>query len=436
VTIDLRAAAARHRTLLTGVTVVAVTGSCGKTTTKDLTGALLSSRLRGSTSAGSTNCGTDVAIGLLAVTSDDHFFVQELGAWGRGTLDPALELVRPRVGVVTNLRHDHFSAFRGPRGAQAEKGKLIATLPAAGTAVLNWDDPYVRELAGWTSARVLSFGRDPGAGLRATDVKSAWPAPLSFTAIHGRERVQVRTRLYGAHLVGSALAALAVGLVFGLPLEQGATALASADPTPRRMTPELGTDGVAFMRDDFKAPADSVPEVLEFMREAAARRKLAVLGCISDYAGRSRPTYTRLADLATAMLDTVVFVGPRAVELWGEHGSGSAADQDRLRREIGLTAHPSGSLGQERRRAKMYVFGSVAAASTFLNGQLRAGDLVLLKGSGPADHLERILLSRYRSVSCWRTRCGHTHGCDDCELLLPPVVTHSAGGQSTNRSTI
>jgi UDP-N-acetylmuramoyl-tripeptide--D-alanyl-D-alanine ligase len=400
VTTDLWEAAARHRTSLPDVTVIGVTGSCGKTTTKDLIGALLSSHWHGTASAGSTNCGTELARGLLKVQPEDHFFVQELGAWGPGTLDPALNLVRPDVGVITNLRHDHFSAFHGPEGAQAEKGKLIAALPASGTAVLNADDPYVHTLAARTSARVLSFGRDPLADVRALDVTSAWPDPLSFTAVHGRERVRVRTRLHGRHLVGSALAALAVGRVLGLTLAQGATALESADPTPRRMTVEVGPDGVTFVRDDFKAPADSVPETLEFMRTATARRKLAVLGRISDFPGRSRPTYTRLADLATAILDVVVFVGQRAVELWGETEADDSPDQP-------------------QQHATRYVFGTVSTASTFLNSRLRPGDLVLLKGSGPADHLERIYLNRYRSTSCWQTHCGRTHCCDECELLAP-----------------
>jgi UDP-N-acetylmuramoyl-tripeptide--D-alanyl-D-alanine ligase len=412
VTTDLWEVAARHRGSLAGVTVVGVTGSCGKTTTKDLIGALLSSRWRGTVSAGSTNCGTELARGLLGVRPGDDFFVQELGAWGPGTLDPALGLVRPDVGVVTNLRHDHFSAFHGPAGAQAEKGKLVAGLPASGTAVLNADDPYVRALAGRTSARVLSFGRDPVADVRAVDVTSAWPAPLSFTAVHGRERVRVRTRLHGKHLVGSALAALAVGRVAGLTLAQGAAALEAADPTPRRMTVEVGADGVTFVRDDFKAPADSVPEVLEFMRTATARRKLAVLGRISDFPGRSRPTYTRLADLATAVLDVVVFVGQRAVDLWGETGTDDPPNQP-------------------PQRPTTYVFGTVSTASTFLNSRLRTGDLVLLKGSGPTDHLERIFLNRYRSTSCWRSHCGRTHCCDECDLLThPPTGAPTHPGES------
>jgi UDP-N-acetylmuramoyl-tripeptide--D-alanyl-D-alanine ligase len=409
---DLRERARRHRDRLGDVVFVAVTGSCGKTTTKDLIAAVLAGRYRGGKSSGSNNCGTDIAEDLLTVQPGDRFFVQELGAWGAGTLDPGIDLVRPDIAVVTNLRNDHYSAFHGPRGAQAEKGKLVACLPATGTAVLNWDDPYVRELAGRATARVLSVGRDSRAELRAEDVIARWPAPLSFTAVHGRDRMPVRTRLFGVHLLGSALAALAVGMLFDLSLAEGATALAAADPTPRRMSVQAHPDGVTFVRDDFKAPVDSLPEVLEFLRQAAADRTIAVLGRISDFPGRSRRTYTDIARHAARAADTVVFVGHRAAQLWGDGRGTTAADQAQLRHQLDLP-RPCGDL---------FVFATVARASAFLTGYLRAGDLVLLKGSGPTDHLERILLHRRQPVSCWLSDCGRLTSCDACELLTTPAA--------------
>ncbi len=401
----------RHRADLPSVMMVAVTGSCGKTTTKNLIGDVLGSRFRGSTSSGSNNCGDDVARDLLAVRADDDFFVQELGAWGPGTLDAGLHLIEPRIAVVTNLRDDHYSAFHGPRGAQAEKGKLVQALPSTGVAVLNWDDRYVRELADRTSARVLSFGVDPSAELHAAEISSGWPSPLSFLAIHGEERVQVSTRLHGNHLVGSALAALAVGLAFGLPLREAAAVLATAAPTPRRMTVVSTPDGVTFVRDDFKAPADSVPEVLRFLGQATAARRVAVFGRLADFPGRSRPVYTTAFRRAAATVDAVVFVGQRAVELWGEHTNNTAAVQQRIRYALGLTQETA------MPGADLFVFGTVDAAGDFLDGYLRSGDLVLLKGSGPHDHLERIMLRRQQPVDCRRTACGRMNCCDDCELL-------------------
>ncbi len=386
------ASAHAHRERLDRVAMIAVTGSCGKTTTKDLIARVLGGRWRGRTSSGSNNCGADLPADLLTVSPDDHFFVQELAAWGPGTIEPGLDLIRPRIGVVTNLRNDHYSSFHGPRGAQAEKGKLVAGLPASGGAVLNWDDPLVRELGERTAARVFSFGRSEHAELRVVDVQARWPQRLSFTLVHRGRRVPVRTRLLGEHLLGSALAAIAVGLMLDVPLDTVVTALAEAEPTPRRMSVVTHPDGVTFVRDDFKAPADSLPEVLHFMSEANASRKLGVFGRISDFPGRSRRTYADAACRAAAVLDEVLFVGERAWQLWRE---GAPVPSVR-------------------------VFETVAEAADYLTDRLRAGDLVLLKGSGPTDHLERVMLARERDVSCWLPDCGRVTGCEDCGLLASP----------------
>ena len=386
--VDVRQRARRHRDRLGDVVFIAVTGSCGKTTTKNLIAAVLAGRYQGAKSSGSNNCGTDIAADLLTVRPDDRYFVQELGAWGAGTLDAGIDLIRPDIAVVTNLRNDHYSAFHGPRGAQAEKGKLVTHLPATGAAVLNWDDPYVRELAANTTARVVSVGRDSAAELRAVNVTACWPQSLSFDAVHGHDRMHVQTRLLGEHLLGSALAALAVGLVLDVPLAEAADRLAAAEPTPRRMSQVTHPDGVTFVRDDFKAPIDSIPEALTFLRQSTAGRTIAVLGRISDFPGRSRRTYTEIARHAARAVDTVVFVGERAAQLWGDQRGTTIADQRQLRGQLDLPEP------QDHPRGDIFVFATVAQASTFLTGYLHAGDLVLLKGSGPTDHLERILLHR------------------------------------------
>jgi UDP-N-acetylmuramoyl-tripeptide--D-alanyl-D-alanine ligase len=411
--------ASLHRQTFRGC-VIGVTGSCGKTTTKDLITTILSSRYRGSASKGSLNCGGDLVRSVLAVHSNDEFVVQELGAWGPGTLDAGIELLRPNIAVVTNFRNDHFSAFHGPHGARAEKSKLVLSLPPEGTAVLNWDDPLVRDLASHTSAATLSFGRSPQAQLHASNVAARWPEPLSFQVTYRGHSVWVRTRLLAEHLLGSALAALAVGLLFDITLDEAAAALESASPTFRRMSPTPPIDGVTFIRDDYKAPVDSFPEVLAFMKNAVATRRLAVIGRIADFPGRSRRVYTQIAREALRVLDAVIFVGDRAAALWGVHDSTAEVDQCQLRRLLspadddGLAAPRQLGTG---RVGDMLVFKTVREADLFLHTYLTRGDLVLLKGSGPADHLERLLLNRGGGVACWEASCGMVHCCDECGLL-------------------
>jgi UDP-N-acetylmuramoyl-tripeptide--D-alanyl-D-alanine ligase len=412
--VDLRDLAVRHRQAVQGVVAIGVTGSCGKTTTTDLIAAVLSSRYRVSKSDGFWNCGLGIAHSLLSVRADDDFYVQELGAWGPGTLDAGIELVRPDVAVITNFRDDHYSSFRGARGAQAEKGKLLSAVEPSGTAVLNYDDALVRELDDRTTARTLCFGRHEKADLRAFDVTARWPERLAFSVTYRGQTRRVSTRLLGEHLLGSALAAIGVGLAFGLSLDDASSALEGVEPHVRRMSPVVAPDGITFIRDDYKAPADSIPEVLAFMAEAVAERKVGVFGRISDYPGRSRRCYSRVAREALAVLDVAIFVGQRATDLWGEQWSMAATDQVALRERL----EPATGWWQVLPAVgDMLVFGTVRDASDFLAGFLRAGDLTLLKASGEADHLERVLLSRQQAVNCWLTSCGKKEACDVCSFL-------------------
>lgn len=395
--VDAWEEAARHRAELAEVTFVVVTGSCGKSTATHLMTGLLGASLRGTISPGSANCGDALVANVRRVSAADDFCLQELGAWGPGTLDAGLDLVRPSVGVVLNVRRDHFSAFRGLANTQAEKAKVVASLPPTGTAILNADDELVWDMRSMTGARILSFGRSPAADVRATEISARWPDRLSFRLTYAGARHRVRTSLVGEQCLGSALAAIAVAIAMGLGVESAVRRLERIEPLARRMSPVTLADGITFIRDDFKAPSDSMTEALRFMAAAQAPRKVAVVGRISDYPGRSRATYTEFARAAVRTLDELVFVGERANDLWGRGGGPWEVDS--------------------RGRAKVTVFRTVESASRALKLDLRSGDLVLLKASGPADHLERILHDRTGAVRCWLTECGRVVACDECDRL-------------------
>jgi len=394
-----------HRSRLGQVTFIGITGSCGKTTTKDLAAGLLSERLRGSANPGSGNCGADLVRHLLQIEPTDDYCIQELGAWGSGTLDAGLELIQPRVGVVLNIRRDHYSAFRGLEHTQAEKAKLIEYLPANGTAILNADDPYVSAMRHRTRARVVTFGSHPDADFRVQHVRSSWPDRLSFELRAESTEHVVRTQLVGDHLVGSAAAAIALAHTMGIPIGLAVERIAHLPPTARRMSSSLTESGIAFVRDDFKAASDSLDDVLAFFAAARAARKIAIVGRIADHPGRSRPFYTSFARAALNVVDLLVFVGERPAALW--------PTVDRLSRDF-----PDQFA---RTRTRLVIFPTVREANDFLRSELRAGDLVVLKGSGPSDHLERIVLGYQTTVRCWRAQCGLVIACDACELLPSPA---------------
>jgi UDP-N-acetylmuramoyl-tripeptide--D-alanyl-D-alanine ligase len=157
--------------------------------------------------------------------------------------------------------------------------------------------------------------------------------------------------------------------------------------------------GLTFIRDDWKAPLSTIEPAFEFMRQARATRKIIVIGTISDYQGDSTRRYVEIGQLALAFADCVVFVGPRASACLRAKRDAS----DELR-----------------------AFPSLRDASTYLSGYLRPGDLVLLKGSHKADHMQRLIVALTTDVQCWRSDCGRMQSCDTCSLLRVPSGPEAA----------
>lgn len=384
--------ATRHRRRLEHTTFIGIVGSAGKTMAKRMTGAVLSSKYRGSVRPGTANYAHSTAESVLMARANDRFCVIELSAGGGpGALSKPLEVLKANIGVVTCIGTDHYSAFGSLDAIAAEKGRLVRELPDDGIAVLNADDPRVIAMRDGCRARVITYGVSADADVRAESISAIWPDRLSFVLVHDDVRVLVQTQLCGTQWIPAALAAAAVAIAMDVSLEEIARSLATVEPYAARMSPLVLPDGVTFIRDDWKASMHTIPPALEFLRMARASRKITILGTISDYAGSSRAQYVRIAKHALEVSDQVVFVGPRS--------------------SVALRARPPHE--PDRLRA----FATVKAATAFLNDYLKAGDLVLLKGSNPADHLYRIVLSRTSLVSCWRGDCGRLAFCDSCELV-------------------
>jgi UDP-N-acetylmuramoyl-tripeptide--D-alanyl-D-alanine ligase len=388
-------AARLWRQLLAQTCFIGVTGSAGKTTTKDLLHGALSTRYRCAVNSGSHNVLYPIARTLLTVGPRAQFCVQELGASELGAFDAMLALLKPKVGVVTNVGTDHYKAFRGRTGVAAEKGKLIACLPADGLAVLNADDDLVAAMAAHCRARVVTYGLREAADFRAEIVNDRWPDRLALRIHQGGQTVLAQTQLLGAHQAGNVLAAVATACSLGVPLADAALAMGRHEPRLGRMSVHETARGVTFIRDDLKAPQWSLEKAWQFMADAQAARKLIVLGTISDYPGSSSTRYRREAQQAMAAVERVVMIGP--------HASSAAA---KLK-----------AAGAQ----KLLAFDTVQDAWAWLDKFLRAGDLVLLKGSNNADHLARIALALDRDVRCWRNRCGWQKFCDRCRLLTIPA---------------
>lgn len=391
-----------HRRRLTSTVFVGVTGSVGKTTAKDLIAGVLERHLsNGRKNPGSLNWPVDMVRVVLGTRRSHSYCVAEISGHGPGVMDLPLALVRPTVGVVTHISADHFTAFRSREAIAQEKAKLIESLPPDGIAILNADDPLVLAMGSQFSGRCVTYGVTDGAMLRGEAIQSIWPERLSLTATWNGESVHVQTQLCGTHWASVVLAALATGVALGAPLTVAAQALAGVEPFEGRMAPVI-VDAITFIRDDWKAPLSTIAPAFEFMRQANAARKIIVIGTISDYQGDSTRRYVEIAELALAVADCVVFVGPRAsASMRAKRGA-----KDDLR-----------------------AFASLPDALTFLRGYLRPQDLVLLKGSHKADHLQRLIVARTTDVKCWRSDCARMQSCDTCDLL------HVASGEQAPAAT-
>jgi len=336
-----------------------------------MTTAVLSSRLKGYKNRASENVLISVIKSILLTRPEYNFCVQEFTVGGLGeaiSLEKQFEMFKPQLGVVTTVGDDHIKAHGSREAIAAEKGKLIAALPYNGTAILNADDPLVLGMHSRCKGRVLTYGLSPEAMLRAEDVRDDWPNRLSLTVRYEGESATVRTQLCGAHLVPNVLAAIAVGKVMGVSLQAAADALEGLSPVPGRMYPIETPEGVTFICDDVKGSVWAIPPALDFMRRAAAKRRIVILGTLSDYLKDANPTYARVARQALEVADYVFFVGP-----WAS-------------RALRAKRHADDQALQ--------AFVTVDHINGFLQRFLESGDLVLIKGSSRTDGLSRI-------VSAW-----------------------------------
>jgi UDP-N-acetylmuramoyl-tripeptide--D-alanyl-D-alanine ligase len=395
------------RPFLKGTQFIGITGSAGKTTTKELLVGLLSARHRTIGTSESLNVPAELA-GLVLRTDRQHAFcVAELSAGSAGSLDAPLALLRPNIGIVTAIGDDHLSAYQSREAIAREKGKLVAALPSQGVAVLNADDPLVLGMAGNCKAKVLTYGMAPQADVRATDLQAAWPHRLTLTASYGGERVVVRSQLCGTHLRTPLLAALAGGIAAGLTLRESAEGLERVAPFVGRMQPVESTHGVTFMRDDFKAPLWTVDACFDFMRTAQARRKIIVIGMLSDCGTSLEKKYIDVAKRAQEIADITVFVGPFASHV--------------------LKAR------RPDRKSALHAFSHTREATQFINAMTQVGDLVLLKGTTKQEHLERIILDRTGDIACWRNECLRNIFCSNCPDKNNP--SHRLAAQSAEVGT-
>ena len=283
--------------------VIGVTGSNGKTTTKDLLAAALATTLATVANRASFNNEVGLPLTLARIEEGTQAVVVEMGARGPGHIAALARLARPTVGVVVNVGESHLGMFGSREAIAKAKGELVESLPPDGTAVLNADDPQVAAMAGRTVARVVTFGQGPGAQVRAERVTLADDGRASFTLVTPDGTAPVTLPAPGEHLVSCALAAAAAAAVCGVGPAAVAAGLATATLSPMRMQVRHRPDGLTVVNDAYNANPSSMAAALKTLAALGrpGGRTVAVLGEMAELGPTAADEHDRIGRLATRL---------------------------------------------------------------------------------------------------------------------------------------
>ena len=358
--------------------IAGITGSSGKTSTKDLAAQLVERLGPTIAPAGSFNNEFGLPLTVLRADASTRYLVLELSARGIGHIAYLCRVAPPRYGVVLNVGHAHAGEFGGLDQVARAKGELPEALPGDGVAILNADDPRVLAMAARTQARVVTFSSAPGstAPIRAADVRLDDLGRPGFTLLTPEGSAPVTLRLHGAHNVPNALAAAALAGELGMNLDGIADGLGAAVARSRwRMEVHQRGDGVTVINDAYNANPESVRAALDALAHLAqsqlaqGSRGFAVLGHMAELGGTSRSSHEDIGEYAARVSDS----GLAGLIAVGEEAAPLLAGARRVRSWPGeALAAPDG-----------------AAALELLANRLKPRDVVLVKASRAA-HLEGV----------------------------------------------
>jgi UDP-N-acetylmuramoyl-tripeptide--D-alanyl-D-alanine ligase len=344
--------------------VVGVTGSIAKTSTKEAVAAVLGSRFRTLRNEGNLNNEIGLPLTVLRLGPEHEAAVLEMGMYVGGEIAELARIARPRIGVVTAVQAVHLSRIGSIEAIEAAKGELLEALPADGTAILNADDPIVRNMGRRSIARSLTYGFSDDADVGAEAVESAGLDGMRFVLRTDRGRQAVAIPTLGRLSVHNALAGAAVGRAAGLSVDEIATGLATGWSAPHRVA-IVRIGGVTVIDDAYNASPRSVESALDLLAGLPGRR-IAVLGEMLELGDASEAGHRAVGAAAAATVERLVVVGRDAAAI-AEGARAAGLDPNRV-----------------------HLVPDTEAAVELLAPRLRDGDVVLVKASRGAA-LERVV---------------------------------------------
>ena len=352
-----------------GLTIVGITGSSGKTSTKDLLAAVLAPLGEVVAPPGSFNNELGHPWTVLRATESTDYLVLEMSARHPGNIAALASIAPPSIAVVLNVGTAHLGEFGSREAIAATKAELPQAVPSSGVVILNVDDTAVAAMADQTAARVVRVGRTAGADVWAGPVTLDALARPRFTLHAAESQIDIALAVHGDHQVSNALCAAAVALECGASLEQVAAALAAAGPVSKhRMQVATRGDGVTVINDAYNANPDSMRAGLKALagwpaKAAEKRRSWAVLGEMAELGDDAISEHDRIGRLAVRLdVSRLIVVGTGRSMSAMHHG-----------------AVMEGSWGSEST-----MVADADAALALLRAELQAGDVVLVKASNAA----------------------------------------------------
>ena len=347
---------ARYWRDLFDVRMIGITGSIGKSSTKEVVAAVLGARYRVVRSPGNYNSETGLPLSVLRITPDTEVVVLEMGgAYAFGEIRQLSTIARQNVGIVTNVSYSHVSRMGSLDAIAETKVEIVEALPPDGVAILNADDERVRGMAARTQARVVTYGLAEDADVRAVDLESRGLQGISFTLIHGDEHNHVQAPLLGRHSVHTALAGFAAGYTLGMSLTEMMRGLSTPEVQIRLLL-QPGVNDSTLLDDTYNANPASTQAALALLAELDARRRVAVLGDMLELGQYEEWGHRLVGGRAAELVDALYTVGPLARMI----------AEEAARQRPGLPiAH----------------FDDKASLVAALRHELRPGDLALIKGS-------------------------------------------------------
>ncbi len=348
--------AANYRQLLS-VRTIGVTGSSGKTSTKELIASVLRTRYKTKATEGNLNNHIGVPLTLIRLDEDDEYGVVEMGMNHPGEIAPLARMTAPEIGVISSIGPAHIEFFADQAAIAAEKAELIAALPPEGLAVLNADDEWSRRIANRTNARVVWIGKSTNSTWWAEDVEVGADA-LSFRIRHNGSAARVRLPVVNRVMVANALLAAAVGRECGLTMDEIARGLEAVQLPGARMR-VLHAHGASIINDAYNANPDSMKAALTALSEfPGANRRLAVLGSMGELGRHATELHHAVGEFAARQgLAFLIAVGPHA------------------------EAYVKGAMAAGLDHNQIVAALDAEEATVALRPVMREGDAILVKGS-------------------------------------------------------